>query len=33
VENGSIKINLAAGLIAWAVISILVVTFVTLQFE
>lgn len=33
VENGSIKVNLTAGLIAWAVISILVVTFVTLQFE
>lgn len=33
VENGSIKINLTAGLIAWAVISILVVTFVTLQFQ
>jgi len=33
VENGSIKINLTAGLTAWAVISILVVTFVTLQFQ
>lgn len=33
VEDGSIKINLTAGLIAWAVISILVVTFVTLQFQ
>lgn len=33
VENGSIKINLTAGLIAWAVISVLVVTFVTLQFQ
>jgi hypothetical protein len=33
VENGSIKINLTAGLIAWAVISILVVTFVTFQFQ
>lgn len=33
VKKGSIEINLPAGLLAWAVISALVVTFVTLQFQ
>jgi hypothetical protein len=33
VEDGSIKINLTAGILAWLAISILVVTFVTLQFQ
>jgi len=32
-ESGSIKINLAAGLIAWLIISAMIVTFVTLKYD
>ncbi len=32
-ESGSIKINLTAGLIAWLVISVMIVTFVTLKYN
>jgi hypothetical protein len=33
VENGSIKINLLAGIIAWSVITLLVLVFVVFRFE
>ena len=33
VKDGSIEVNLSAGLLAWAAINALVVTFVTLQFQ
>lgn len=33
VENGSIKINLLAGIIAWSVITLLVLIFVVFRFE
>lgn len=32
-ENGSIKINLVAGLTAWIIISAMIVTFVTLKYN
>lgn len=32
-ESGSIKINLAAGLVAWLIISAMIVTFVTLKYD
>lgn len=33
IENGSIKINLLAGIIAWSVITLLVLIFVVFRFE
>jgi len=33
VENWAIKINLAAGVLAWVIIAIMVVTFVTLKYN